>query len=76
MEAILARLQMCDLFVAVGTSGVVYPAAGFVQEAVAGNALTIEINRELSDVSGLFQQRRRGLATLEVSALVGELLAD
>lgn len=75
MDTILARLRMCDLFIAIGTSGVVYPAAGFVQQAVASNALTIEINRECSDVTGLFHQRRHGIATIEVVALVGELLA-
>lgn len=74
MDTILSRLRMCDLFIAIGTSGVVYPAAGFVQEAVASNALTIEINREPSDVTGLFHQRRRGMATTEVVALVRELL--
>jgi NAD-dependent deacetylase len=76
MDTILARLRVCDLFIAIGTSGVVYPAAGFVQEAVVSNALTIEVNREFSDVSGLFHQRRRGMATTEVVALVEELLAD
>jgi NAD-dependent deacetylase len=76
METIMARLRRCDLFIAIGTSGVVYPAAGFVQEALASNALTIEVNREFSDVTGLFHQQRRGLATTEVVALVEELLAD
>ena len=76
METIAASLRACDLFIAVGTSGVVYPAAGFVQEALAGGARTIEINRELSEVTGFFHQQRRGAATLEVTALVEELLAD
>jgi NAD-dependent deacetylase len=76
MDSILARLRVCDLFIAIGTSGVVYPAAGFVREAVVSNALTIEVNRELSDVTGLFHLRRRGMATTEVVALVEELLAD
>jgi NAD-dependent deacetylase len=74
MDTILARLRMCDLFISIGTSGVVHPAAGFVQEAVASNALTIEINRECSEVTELFHQRRHGMATIEVVALVGELL--
>lgn len=76
MEAIAMSLRACDLFIAVGTSGVVYPAAGFIQEALAGGARTIEINRELSQVTGFFHQQRRGSATLEVTALVEELLAD
>lgn len=75
METISTMLRKCDLFVAVGTSGVVYPAAGFVQEALAAGARTIEINRELSEVTGFFHQQRRGAATQEVGALVEELLA-
>jgi NAD-dependent deacetylase len=76
MDTIVAKLRMCDLFIAVGTSGVVYPAAGFVQEALEGGAQTIEINKELSEVTGFFHQQRRGAASIEVVALVEELLAD
>jgi NAD-dependent deacetylase len=76
MEIIAAMLRGCDLFIAVGTSGVVYPAAGFVQEALAAGAQTIEINRELSEVTGFFHQQRRGAATREVVTLVEELLTD
>lgn len=76
METIGKMLRNCDLFIAVGTSGVVYPAAGFVQEALAAGAHTIEINRELSEVTGHFHQQRRGTATREVVALVKELLAE
>ncbi len=75
MEAIEKRLRACDLFIAVGTSGVVYPAAGFVQEALLGGAHTIEINREASAVTGYFHHQRLGPATFEVVALVEELLA-
>ncbi|MCB1688068.1 MAG: hypothetical protein KDI33_06265 [Halioglobus sp.] len=76
METILEKLRRCDLFIAVGTSGVVYPAAGFVQEARAAGARTIEINREVSEVAGFFHQQRCGMATREVAALVEELLAE
>jgi len=75
MDAIAAQLRHCDLFIAVGTSGVVYPAAGFVQEALLSGARTIEINRELSEVTSYFHQQRRGAATVEVAVLVEELLA-
>ena len=68
------RLIQCDLFVAIGTSGVVYPAAGFVREARRGGAITVEINREPSEVANEFHQQRLGPATREVSALVEELL--
>jgi NAD-dependent protein deacetylase/lipoamidase len=75
MDMISAQLRHCDLFISVGTSGLVYPAAGFVQHALAAGAQTIEINRELSEVTGCFQQRRQGAATTEMAALVEELLA-
>ena len=75
MDTIGARLRACDLFIAVGTSGLVYPAAGFVQDALLGGAQTLEINRELSAVTGYFHHQRRGTSTVEVVALVDELLA-
>jgi NAD-dependent deacetylase len=75
MEEIELRLADCDLFVAVGTSGVVYPAAGFVQRALAHGALTVEVNVETSDVTGFFHEQRQGPATREVATLVEELLA-
>lgn len=75
MELIGQQLASCDLFVAVGTSGVVYPAAGFVREALMAGAETIEVNKETSEVSNDFHQQRQGPATVEVTALVEELLA-
>ena len=75
MEEIEQRLADCDLFIAVGTSGVVYPAAGFVQHALVHGAMTLEVNKEVSDVTGYFHQQRQGPATVEVHALVEELLA-
>ena len=74
MEEIELRLSDCDLFIAVGTSGVVYPAAGFVQRALASGAMTVEVNKEISDVTGFFHQQRQGPATREVATLVKELL--
>ena len=76
MDMIYRRLCECDLFIAVGTSGLVYPAAGFVQEALAAGAQTLEINKELSNVSGVFRHHRQGAATTEVVALVEELLSE
>ncbi len=75
MAQIEAQLAACDLFVAIGTSGQVYPAAGFVRQAASYGAHTVEINREVSDVSHWFQHQREGLATQKVAELVGELLA-
>lgn len=75
MDTIESQLSRCDLFVAIGTSGVVYPAAGFVQMALSAGAFTLEINREVSDVGALFDERRQGLATVTVVDWVGEMLA-
>lgn len=75
MRSIEAALAGCDLFVAVGTSGTVYPAAGFVQQALAYGALTVEVNKEVSEVSGLFHTQYQGPATRQVERLVEELLA-
>jgi NAD-dependent deacetylase len=52
----------------------VYPAAGFVQQARLHGASTVEINREISEVTGLFDLQRRGPATVEVTGLVEQLL--
>lgn len=59
MDAILAA----DLFVAIGTSGSVYPAAGFAGEARAAGVATLELNLEPSDNASLFDQRNYGSAT-------------
>lgn len=76
MGKIEAHISRCDLFLAIGTSGVVYPAAGFVQEALHWGAHTVEINKDLSEVTGLFHEQRQGLASVEVAQIVEELLAD
>ena len=75
MDAIEAALMDCDLFVSVGTSGAVYPAAGFVQTAKYRGARTIEINLEPSQGSLLFDERRYEMASIEVPKFVGELLS-
>lgn len=74
MDEIEAQLADCDLFIAMGTSGLVYPAAGFVQQALGHGALTVEVNKEVSEVTGYFHQQRQGPATIQVAALVEELL--
>lgn len=75
MDRISAALAECDLFVSIGTSGTVYPAAGFVQEARVAGAHTVELNLEPSDGHSLFAERRYGPATKIVPAYVEELLA-
>lgn len=76
MERIYDALAACGVFISIGTSGAVYPAAGFVQEArqVAG-AETVELNLEPSEGATLFVDRRYGPASEIVPAYVRELLA-
>jgi NAD-dependent deacetylase len=76
MDRIEAAIEQCDLFVSVGTSGAVYPAAGFVSWARAAGARTLEINLEPSAGSSLFDETRRGRAGDLVPAFVAGLLAD
>jgi len=75
MNEIQSALEQCDLFVAIGTSGVVYPAAGFVREALRYGATTVEINKEISEVSSHFEYQIRGPATIQVVQFVDVLLA-
>lgn len=75
MEAIEAALRQCDLFVSIGTSGAVYPAAGFVQTARYAGARTLELNLEPSLGSSLFDDQLYGRATEVVPAWVAEMLA-
>ncbi len=62
MEEIFERLSGADLFAAIGTSGAVYPAAGFVAEARQLGVQTLELNLEESEVSALFDETRTGKA--------------
>ena len=75
MERIDAALADCDLFVSIGTSGAVYPAAGFVRTARYHGARTLEINLEPSQGSIFFDERRFGAAGTEVPKWVAEMLA-
>jgi len=74
MERIYAALGTADLFVSIGTSGTVYPAAGFVAEARAAGARTIELNLEPSDGAALFDEAIHGPASIEVPRFVARLL--
>lgn len=74
LDAIAEALESVDVFAAIGTSGAVYPAAGFVAEARRAGARTVELNLEPTDVSGLFDERRRGPASVVVPAWVDALL--
>jgi NAD-dependent deacetylase len=74
MERIDDALQRCDLFVSIGTSGAVYPAAGFVQTARYRGAKTLEMNLEPSLGSYMFDESRIGKAGELVPQWVDELL--
>jgi NAD-dependent deacetylase len=63
MDMIFDRLMNCDLFISIGTSGNVYPAAGFVQEARMAGAHTVELNLEPSMGSSVFAEHHHGKAT-------------
>ena len=63
MELIAQHLETADVFAAIGTSGQVYPAAGFVAEARRFGAQTIEINLERSDLADQFHSHLIGPAS-------------
>ena len=74
MEEIYAALRGADLFVSIGTSGAVYPAAGFVRNARDLGARTLELNLEASKGSAWFHESRLGPATELVPEWVEEVL--
>lgn len=74
MEEIYQALGACDLFISIGTSGTVYPAAGFVLEARRAGAHTVELNLEPSEGISAFKEAIHGRATEIVPAYVGKLL--
>ncbi len=75
MERIEAALMEADLFVSIGTSGAVYPAAGFVQTARYLGAETLEMNLEPSQGSLFFGESRFGPAGKLVPEWVEEVLS-
>ncbi len=74
MERIEAALARADIFAAIGTSGNVYPAAGFVQMAAHVGARTVEMNLDPSEIVALFEDTRPGKASATVPAWVDEIL--
>jgi NAD-dependent deacetylase len=75
MDDIHTALSQADLFVSIGTSGAVYPAAGFVRLARDWGLHTLELNLERSQGSAWFHETRLGPASEVVTAWVDELLA-
>jgi NAD-dependent deacetylase len=76
MDEIYEALLACDLFISIGTSGSVYPAAGFVAEARQNGAHTVELNLEPSEGASYFHEAIHGRATQIVPAYVSSLLAS
>ena len=75
MDRIYEELAQADLFISIGTSGNVYPAAGFVAEARRSDAFTVELNLEPSEGASLFQERHHGRASEIVPMYVDRVLA-
>jgi len=75
MEQIYTALASCDLFISIGTSGNVYPAAGFVEMANQAGAHTLELNLEPSLVQSQFKEHRYGPAGQLLPLFVDELLS-
>ncbi len=75
LEKIAEALTQCDLFISIGTSGNVYPAAGFVATAREIGAHTVELNLEPSEGASLFDEKIHGPATKVVPAYVDQLLS-
>lgn len=76
MDRIFAALEEADVFVSIGTSGAVYPAAGFVQYAGGRGAHTLELNLEPSAGSSLFAEARHGPASMLVPHWVSEIVGS
>lgn len=77
MERIYTALDACGLFVSIGTSGNVYPAAGFVDEVSRrGHAHTVELNLEPSSGTDLFDEAIHGPASEIVPAFVERVLTS
>ena len=75
LPAIHAAVAAAELFVSIGTSGTVQPAAGLVRRAAAAGARCLELNLEPSARAGLFGEARYGRATDVVPAWVDDMLA-
>jgi len=74
MNEISRALSHCDLFIAIGTSGNVYPAAGFFETAQAAGAHTVELNLESSNNGSRFREQHYGLASEVVPDYLSRLI--
>lgn len=75
LDRIEQAVIACDVFASIGTSGAVYPAAGYAALAAVFGARTVELNLEPSDALVPFDDARTGPATQLVAAWVEEMIA-
>lgn len=75
MDSIYDALERCDVFISVGTSGHVYPAAGFVEIAGQSGSHTIEVNLEPSVTESRFRQKYYGEAGIVLPDVLRRLAA-
>ena len=76
MDQIHQKLVQADIFISIGTSGMVYPAAGFAEEAKRHGARLIEANLAETDISPLFDEHFQGAATQVVPELIENLIKE
>lgn len=76
MDRIARAISHCQLFISIGTSGAVYPAAGFVQEARYAGAKTVEVNLEPSENAHVFDEAHYGPASRLLPKYVERLIHD
>lgn len=76
LDRIVQHLEQCDLFLAIGTSGQVYPAAGFVDVARRAGAHTVELNLERTGVADEFDESITGPAGETVPRFIDGLLRE
>lgn len=74
MDEIYQTIDNCDLFISIGTSGQVYPAAGFAQVARSTGAKTVELNLDPTNASDTFDESINGPASKIVPEFVNQLL--
>lgn len=74
MDQIYDRVSQCDVFISIGTSGLVYPAAGLAAEAKEHGAHTMEVNLTSTELSANFDELIQGAAAEVVPELVTRFL--
>jgi len=73
MEAAFSAIERCDVFLSVGTSALVYPAAGLAQAAAVHGATVVEINTNPTPLTASADFPLQGLATFWLPAIVASV---